>query len=142
MLQSNAKSENRFRFREIRPHGGFQLRNPNPDFMDFLFTVRFRNPKKDLPNYFEIVNSFDNYALACEQALCLGKNSEEREGKGALFPLPTPLDYRPVHRLIMHARTRPLFLRTVFQILFGFPNRTVKTDISALKSVFGFRVRL
>ena len=25
--------------REIRPHGGFQLRNPNPDFMDFLFTV-------------------------------------------------------------------------------------------------------
>ena len=29
--------------------------------------------------------------LACEQALCLGKNSEEREGKG-FFPLPTPLD--------------------------------------------------
>ena len=27
--------------------------------------------------------------VACEQALCLGKNSEEREG---LFPLPTPLD--------------------------------------------------
>ena len=50
--------------------------------MDFLFTVRFRNPKKDLQNYFEIVNSFDNYALAREQALCLGKNSEEREGKG------------------------------------------------------------
>ena len=44
--------------------------------------------------------------------------------------------------IIMRARTRPLFLRTVFQILFGFPNRTVKTDISALKSVFGFRVRL
>ena len=33
---------------------------------------------------------------------------------------------------------RPLLLRTVFQILFGFPNRTVKTDMSALKSVFGF----
>ena len=92
-MQSNAKSENRFHFREIRPHGGFQLRNPNPDFMDFLFTVRFRNPKKDLQNYFEIVNSFDNYALACEQALCLGKNSEEREGKGgerALFAFPSP----------------------------------------------------
>ena len=61
--------------------------------MDFLFTVRFRNPKKDLQNYFEIVNSFDNYALACEQALCLGKNSEEREGKAgerALFAFPSP----------------------------------------------------
>ena len=26
--------------------------------------------------------------LACEQALCLGKNSEEREGKGGAFPSP------------------------------------------------------
>ena len=25
-----------------------ELRNPNPDFMDFLFAVRLRNPKKDL----------------------------------------------------------------------------------------------
>ena len=33
------------------PQGGFQLRNPNPDFMDFLFTVRLENPKKDLQNY-------------------------------------------------------------------------------------------
>ena len=48
ILQSNAKSENGFHLREIRPRGGFQLRNPNPDFMDFLFTVRLRNPKKDL----------------------------------------------------------------------------------------------
>ena len=46
--------------------------------------------------------------LACEQALCLGKNSKEREGKGgkggreafSLFPLPTPLNQRPVHRLV------------------------------------------
>ena len=35
-LQSNAKSENGFHLREIRPYGGFQLRNPHPDFMDFL----------------------------------------------------------------------------------------------------------
>ena len=28
--------------------------------------------------------------LACEQALCLGKNSEEREGKGGAFPSPHP----------------------------------------------------
>ena len=37
--QLNVKSENRFHLREIRPQGGFQLRNPNPDFLDFTFTV-------------------------------------------------------------------------------------------------------
>ena len=41
---------NGFHLREIRPQCGFQLRNPNPDFLDFLFTVRFGNPKKDLQN--------------------------------------------------------------------------------------------
>ena len=51
ILNSNAKScENRFHLREIRPQGGFQLKNPNPDFMDFLFTVRLGKPKKDLQN--------------------------------------------------------------------------------------------
>ena len=44
-LQSNAKSENGFLLIEIRPDGGFLLRIPNPDFLDFLFTVRLRNPK-------------------------------------------------------------------------------------------------
>ena len=47
----------------------------------------------------------------------------------------------------MRARARPLFLRTVFQILFRISqwngkNENPKTDISALKSVFGFRVPL
>ena len=49
-LQPKAKSENRLRLREVRPHSGFQLRNPNPDFMDLLFTVRLVNPKKNLQN--------------------------------------------------------------------------------------------
>ena len=49
--------------------------------------------------------------------------------------------------LIMRPRARPLFLRTVFQILLmisqsNSKNENPKTDISALKSVFGFRVRL
>ena len=54
--------------------------------------------------------------------------------------------------IIMRARARPLFLRTVFQILFRIPpppppqkNRNKgnpRTDISALKSFLGFRVRL
>ena len=47
----------------------------------------------------------------------------------------------------MRARARPLFLRTVFQILLRISqsngkNENSKTDISALKSVFGFRFRL
>ena len=49
-MQSNTKSENGFHLREIRPQGGFQLRNPIPDFMDFFFIVRLGNPKKDLQN--------------------------------------------------------------------------------------------
>ena len=70
ILQSNAKSENWFHLRKIRPQGGFQLRNPNPDFMDFLFTVRLGNPKNNLQNIF--VNSgllFANYACACKTAV-------------------------------------------------------------------------
>ena len=47
----------------------------------------------------------------------------------------------------MRVRARLLFLRTVFQILFWISqsngkNENPKTDISALKSIFGFRVRL
>ena len=48
--------------------------------------------------------------------------------------------------LIVRVRARPLPLRTVFQInFFGFPNRTVKTQIQkriSSKSIFRFRVRL
>ena len=49
--------------------------------------------------------------------------------------------------LIMRARARLLFLRTVFQILFRISqsngkNENPKTDISALKSVFRFRIRV
>ena len=50
ILQSNPKSENGFHLQEIRLHGGSQLRNPNADFMDFLFTVRLGSLKKDLQN--------------------------------------------------------------------------------------------
>ena len=45
ILQTNTKSENGFHLREIRPQGGCQFRNPNPDFMDFLFTVRWEIQK-------------------------------------------------------------------------------------------------
>ena len=33
--------------REYRSQGGFQLRIPNPDFLDFHFTVRLGNRKED-----------------------------------------------------------------------------------------------
>ena len=67
-MQSNEKSENRFHLQEIRPQGGFQLRNSNPDFMDFLFTVRLGNPKKDLQNCSREQRSslLANYACACK----------------------------------------------------------------------------
>ena len=47
----------------------------------------------------------------------------------------------------MRVRARLLFLRTVFQILFPISqsngkNENPKTDISALKSVFRFRIQL
>ena len=93
--KQNKKQENWFHLREIRPQGGFQLRNPNPDFMDFLFTVQLGNPK--------------------------------------LF------SWTVVFFLLsMRARARPLFLRTVFQILF----RISQKQVSQFKFVFGFRVRL
>ena len=56
--------------REIRPQGGFQFRNPNPDFMDLLLTVRLGNPKKDLQNCSRQERSFfANYACVCKTAV-------------------------------------------------------------------------
>ena len=92
ILQSNTKSENKFYLREIRPQDRFSLRNPNPDFMDFLSNVRLGNPKKDLQNY---IFSWT-----------------------AVFFL-----------LITRARARPLFLRTVFQILFRISQSNGKKEI-------------
>ena len=53
------------------PKGGLQLRNPNPDFMDFPFTVQLGNPKKVICKTI-LVNSgllFTNYACACRTAV-------------------------------------------------------------------------
>ena len=59
-LHLNAKPKNGFHFREIRPQGGFQLTNPNPDFMDFLLYCSIGNPKEDLQNY-----SFGQWSSFC-----------------------------------------------------------------------------
>ena len=70
ILQSNAKSVFGFHFQEIRPQGRFHLRNPNPDLMEFLLTVRLGNPKKDLQNCSRQGRSFfANYAGACKTAV-------------------------------------------------------------------------
>ena len=55
--------------------------------------------------------------------------------------------YRSIGKSEMRALARPPFLKTVFQILLRLSqsngkNENPKTDISALKSVFGFRVPL
>ena len=55
--------------------------------------------------------------LACEQALCLGKNSEEREGKGGeAFPSPHPARLKAcVQRLVfaklLHPKIKDVSLR-------------------------------
>ena len=56
-------------------------------------------------------------------------------------------EQRSFFLLIMRTLARPLFLETIFQILFRISqsngkNENPKTDLSVSKSVFGFRVRL
>jgi len=48
----NAKPENGFHFREIRPQGRFQLTNPNPDFMDFLLYCSSGKSKRGFAKLF------------------------------------------------------------------------------------------
>ena len=70
MSQSNAKSENGFHLREIRPQGGFQLRNPNSNFLDFPFCRSIEIRKRICKTV--LVNSgllFTNYACACKTAV-------------------------------------------------------------------------
>ena len=50
--KSNAKSENGFHLREIRPQDGFQLRNPNPDFLDFPFCRSIGKSEKGFAKLF------------------------------------------------------------------------------------------
>ena len=69
-MQSNTKSENGFHLREACPRGGFQLRNPNPDFMDFLFAVRWEIRKRICITV--LVNCgvlLVNHACACKTAV-------------------------------------------------------------------------
>ena len=51
-FQSNAKSENGFHIREIRSQGGFQLRNLNPDFLDFPFCRSIGKSEKGFAKLF------------------------------------------------------------------------------------------
>ena len=65
-LRSIGNPDFGFHLQEICP----QFRNPNPDFMDFLLTVRLGNPKKDLQNCSREQRSFfANYARACKTAV-------------------------------------------------------------------------
>ena len=50
--QSNAKSEKGFHLREICPQGGFQLRNPNLDFLDFPFCRSIGKSEKGFAKLF------------------------------------------------------------------------------------------
>ena len=118
---------------------GFRFWNP-----DFGFCNRTRNPKTDFTSEKSVLRVDFNWEIQIRIHgfpfyRSIGK-SEKRFAKlfswTALFFL-----------LIMRVRARPLFLRTVFQILLRISqtngkNENPKTDILALKSVFGFCVRL
>ena len=65
-MQSNAKSKNGFDLQEIRSQGGFQLRNPNPDFMDFLFTDRLGKSEKGFAKLFSVKRKSKNRLLSVE----------------------------------------------------------------------------
>ena len=62
LSQSNAKSENGFHLREIRPQGGFQLRNPNPDFLDFPFCRSIGKSEKGFAKLFSWTADYLVYA--------------------------------------------------------------------------------
>ena len=47
-----SKSEKGFHLREIRPQGGYQLRNPNPDFLDFPFSRSIEKSEKGFAKLF------------------------------------------------------------------------------------------
>ena len=66
------KSKSRFHLREIHPQGGFQLRNPNPDFLDFPFCRSIGESDRKRICKTVLVNSgllFTNYACACKTAV-------------------------------------------------------------------------
>ena len=68
----------------------------NACYAGYVNNVRISSPGLDCEQ------SLICLCLACEQALCLGKNSEEREGKGGeAFPSPYPARLKAcVHRLV------------------------------------------
>ena len=60
------KQENRFHLPEIRTQGGFQFRNPNPDFMGFLLYRFIGKSEKDLQNY-----SREQWSFLCKLCVCV-----------------------------------------------------------------------
>ena len=133
-------------FRDAQLVGCVRLGNPDFDFeiriLDFVIEREIRKrispPRNPSSGWISIKKSKSGfYGFPFNRSI--GKSEKEFAelfSWTAIFFL-----------LIMCARARPLFLRTVFQILFRISqsngnNENPKTDISALKSVFGSRVRL
>ena len=115
------------------------FQNPNPDFpIEREIRKRISPPRNPSSGWISIKKSKSGF-FGFPFYHSIGKSEK---GFAKLFSWTAVF-----FLLIMRARARPLFLRTVFQILFRISqsngkNENPKTDISALKSVFGFRVRL
>ena len=127
-----------FRLRSI---GEFGFRFWNPDFG---FCNRTRNPKTDFTSEKSVprVDSIKKSKSRFHGFPFYRSIGKSEKGFAKLFSWTAVF-----FLLIMRAHARPLFLRTVFQILFRISQsngkkENPKTNISALKSVFGFRVRL
>ena len=118
---------------------GFRFSNLNPDFpIKREIRKRISPPRNPSSGWISIKKSKSGF-FGFPFYLSIGKSEK---GFAKLFSLTAVF-----FLLIMRARARPLFLRTVFQILFRISqsngkNENPKTDISALKSVFGIRIRL
>ena len=68
-MQLNAKPNNGFHFREIRPQAGIQLTNPNLDFMDFLLYCSIGKSERGFAKNYTLLDSgllFANYACGCK----------------------------------------------------------------------------
>ena len=103
--------------REVRPHGGFQLRNSNPDFMDsfllFDWEIRKRICKTILVNTGLL---FANYAPACACKTTGLKNC-----------LSNPFSDFPKKRKERESKNRYLSFEIRFQISRSIANSKFKT---------------
>ena len=69
-IERKIRKTDYFHLPEIPTQGGFQFRNPNPDFMDFLLYRFIGKFEKDLRNY-----SREQWSFLCKLCVCVPVHS-------------------------------------------------------------------